>query len=433
MQGKDSIWISEAVLAEIGADLALRRPDVAAQVATKIWRALNHTHRGQTLWALLLVLDALPNDVRKEVEAAIESWDDLAIVPNTYDMACSIRAFWFKKCGDLARQMLAESNGHESLMTHWQPWKRTESRTAATSIAEPRQLEKADLAIIAIRDDEFEAVLQFFPQTREIRGRKRTYEMADLVSSAGERYKVALLRTHEQGHAAAQSAATDVLADLNPAWLILVGIAGAVPETEFCLGDVVIASRIVDFSVTAAVADGHSQIAARGGPAHKAAQDICARLPTLKSRLGDWGLDGHIGMARPSVSFDNDRFLGDAKWKKKIRSALIAAFGETGIEVRRAPLVTSSPIASANMLVKSPAVLKEWLEHARDIKAVEMELPGVYEAARDIAGDRPVLAIRGISDIVGYKRSPEWTKYACLTAASLAHALISAGTIPLRT
>jgi len=50
-----------------------------------------------------------------------------------------------------------------------------------------------------------------------------------------------------------------------------------------------------------------------------------------------------------------------------------------------------------------------------------MELGGVYKAAQ--RPDKPVLSVRGISDVVGFSRSPAWTEYACHTAAAFAHAL----------
>lgn len=86
-------------------------------------------------------------------------------------------------------------------------------------------------------------------------------------------------------------------------------------------------------------------------------------------------------------------------------------------------------MASGNLLMKDPEVLQRWLAGARSIKAVEMELPGVYEAARSIRGDKPVLAVRGISDVVGFRRDPHWTAYACVSAASFARALL--GTRPI--
>src|SRR6266850_1255385 len=86
-----------------------------------------------------------------------------------------------------------------------------------------------DFAILAIREDEFRAVLHFFPPCETVVGR-RTYDIATFKALDGSVYRAALLRSLEQGHTSAQAAASDVLADLDPTWLVLIGIAGAVPE-----------------------------------------------------------------------------------------------------------------------------------------------------------------------------------------------------------
>lgn len=84
--------------------------------------------------------------------------------------------------------------------------------------------------------------------------------------------------------------------------------------------------------------------------------------------------------------------------------------------------------ANGNLLVKSPGLLRGWRESARQVISVETELAGVYEAARTAGRqDYPLLAIRGLSDVVGLKRSPEWTEYACETAAAVACAILRAG------
>lgn len=283
---------------------------------------------------------------------------------------------------------------------------------------------EVDFAIITFRDDELDAVLKFFKPHEQHKGSRRRYSVASVTTNSGRVIKVAVLRSHEQGHAAAQAAASDVISDLDPKWLVLVGIAGAVPESEFSLGDVVVAGRISDFSVTAALSDGSKEYAAHSAPAHKAVQDLVSRFVPLKAQIGEWGTKERTGVDRPVVELTSDKFVGSPEWMDKVKKALQASFGPTGIEIKRPPIVTSAAIGSGNMLQKDPSLLMEWLSFSRDLKAVEMELPGVYEAARDIQGDRPVLAIRGISDIVGFKRSSEWTAYACLTAASFAHALI---------
>lgn len=283
-----------------------------------------------------------------------------------------------------------------------------------------------DFALITIREDEFAAVLHFFPPTGESKGKRRTYEIADFETLDGSNYRAALFRSTEQGHGAAQAAASDVIADLNPAWLVLVGIAGAVPETEFSLGDVVVATRIIDFSVTAALADGTTETALKSSPVHKAIQDLASRLTALKSRLGDWNTLERLCTSLPSVSIDDDHLpKEDGAWKEKIRSTLANRFQPKDGSLPRLSIVTAVPIASGNMLMKDSALLQEWLKSARDLKAVEMELPGVYEAARHKDGDIPVLAIRGISDIVGFKRDHAWTEFACKTAASLTRALLN--------
>ena len=67
--------------------------------------------------------------------------------------------------------------------------------------------------------------------------------------------------------------------------------------------------------------------------------------------------------------------------------------------------------------------MERWQEFARQVIQVEMELSGVYEAARTAGRENyPVLAIRGLSDIVGFARDGQWTAYACKTAAAYAAA-----------
>jgi len=57
----------------------------------------------------------------------------------------------------------------------------------------------------------------------------------------------------------------------------------------------------------------------------------------------------------------------------------------------------------------------------------EMESGGVYRAARERC---PMLAIRGISDIVGLKRADDWTKYACASAAAFTRAFLRTRPVP---
>ena len=72
--------------------------------------------------------------------------------------------------------------------------------------------------------------------------------------------------------------------------------------------------------------------------------------------------------------------------------------------------------------MKDSETLEVWRRIARQIVAVEMESAGIYKATH--GRNVPFLAIRGISDVVGFKRHPDWTAYACETAAAFAKAFL---------
>jgi hypothetical protein len=140
------------------------------------------------------------------------------------------------------------------------------------------------------------------------------------------------------------------------------------------------------------------------------------------SRLGAWNSRESIGRPAPTVPLEDDKFFGDdPEWNEKIRTCLLPF---TDPQRHRAPLVTAVSIGSGNVLIKDPLAFQRWCEFARDLKAVEMEFPGVDAAVRSVRGDRPVLVIRAISDIVGYRRHPDWTDYACHVAASFTRAFL---------
>lgn len=107
-----------------------------------------------------------------------------------------------------------------------------------------------DFGILTIREDEFEAVLERLPPQATVKGR-RAYNLHWMELPEGGSYLVAMVRCIEQGNTEALDAARDLLEELAPQWLLVVGIAGGVPSDETSLGDVVVSTRIVDFSVEA--------------------------------------------------------------------------------------------------------------------------------------------------------------------------------------
>lgn len=282
---------------------------------------------------------------------------------------------------------------------------------------------KIDFGIITIREDEFQAVLDRLPTENLIKGRQ-TYALSRLQTDNDDAYLIASVRCPEQGNAHGQMVAHTLIEELDPQWVLLVGIAGCVPDAEYTLGDVLLATRLHDFSVSASLEDATQnttqQFAIKGGPMHPAVQNLLAALPAIAPFLEKWNTEESISCARPLVRFIASNFYGDQKWKKKVRDALEPYFGKNG--GRKHPKAFSASIASSDTLVKDTQLLSQWLTAARQVNGIEMELAGVYHAAWN--AQIPVLAIRGISDIVGFKRSPDWTGYACNTSAAFMLAIL---------
>jgi nucleoside phosphorylase len=283
-----------------------------------------------------------------------------------------------------------------------------------------------DVGIITIREDEHNAVLQRFPEPIRTVTLQRRYRLRRLPLASGDALTVAVVRCAEQGNGEAHEAARDLIEDLAPAWILVVGIAGGVPANEFSLGDVVVSTRIVDFSVEAVLKDHSREHALAGGPLHPAAGRLAADISAMvhDGELGAWSTETSISKPRPPVVIEGARFYGDDAWKENVREKIARHFDG---KPARAPLVTTGAVASSDRLIKEAEILAVWLKVARQVQVVEMESAGVYRAAH--GKQVPFLAIRGISDVVGFERHADWIEYACHTAAAFTRAFLATGAI----
>lgn len=287
-----------------------------------------------------------------------------------------------------------------------------------------------DFAIITVRADEFQAVLDRFPGEELLEG-ARPYRVSQVHAQGGRTYQVAVARCTEQGTGEAQDMARDIIDDLDPAWILVVGIAGGVPDNEYTLGDVILGTRVNDLTVRAVYESGPPKHAIAGGPGHRTVTNLVTFLPALHTRLGNWNTADAIRMTRPALNPETARMYGDNHWQQKIRDNLATFFAPD--QPYRKPEFRDGPVDSSDTLVKDTATLKQWLALTRNSVAVDMESAGVYRAARRSGKEYPFLPIRALSDLVGLERDPKWTTYACHTAAAFTLAFIKAGLIEPRT
>jgi hypothetical protein len=170
--------------------------------------------------------------------------------------------------------------------------------------------------------------------------------------------------------------------------------------------------------------------------------EIVASLPMYNSWLEGWNSPDTIHIPRPIIdttkfkSFDIVQLTDKDKqsifdgnppesWQRKILNALNWHFNNPPQRLNQ-PLYKIGSIASSGSLIRDTSILIQWLKNARSVRAIEMEAGGVFQAAQRLLGqDYPVMAIRGISDIVGLERDYRWTPYACHSAAAFTYALLT--------
>ncbi len=298
-----------------------------------------------------------------------------------------------------------------------------------------------DYAIITILEEEYKALAQRFNPIRQRCASGNTYAISRVQSLDGKTYDIAIGRCPEQGSGVAQHLAGDMIQDLSPALLLVVGIAGGVPDNDFTLGDVIVSSRIHDFGINAYKPD-NIEWNIRGG-IHPHVSEIVAALPMYEKELQGWNTPASIKFPRPEIdrakfkNFDLIQLTEEEKqdifdsplplpWQKKIFESLKWNFG---IPPQRdpAPICSTGSVASSGSLIRNPAIPIEWLQEARSIRAFEMEAAGVFQAAQQVQKQYPVMTIRGISDIPGLRREDGWKHYACHSAAAFTYAFIKAG------
>ena len=144
------------------------------------------------------------------------------------------------------------------------------------------------VGIITIIENEFRRVLDHFTSRRHVIGKNRLYEYAQVPTKKGSTIGVAITRCPEQGQGSAHAVARDMITDLGVPWILLVGIAGGFPDSDYTLGDVLISSRVHDFAVSAALENGTAEYQQQGGPIHVEVEKLITHLPALEKELGNW-------------------------------------------------------------------------------------------------------------------------------------------------
>lgn len=268
-----------------------------------------------------------------------------------------------------------------------------------------------DFGIVTIRDDEFSSVNSLLIDTETVDGTFNSYRFGKILDNDNS-IRVAIAKVGGKGgRVAASHAARDLIEEMRPSMILVVGICGLQADDESTLGDVVFASRVYDFSVGALDLLGRSQTD-QGGPVHPTLARILDAFPMIAIDVSKY-----LTNSSPPKIVISNKNIPSPEHRTNIKEKMRVHFNSNG-EKARGPKIFISPINSGDNLIKDPNIAQTWSRIARDALAVEMELGGVYWVAQ--RNNVPLLGVRGVSDIIGFKRDPKWTQYACDVAASAA-------------
>lgn len=208
-----------------------------------------------------------------------------------------------------------------------------------------------------------------------------------IICADASEIKCAVAILGEAGIPNAASVTSTLINALQPKNIIMLGIAGGMPD-KFELGDVVFAELIIGYEGAALIADNQVELRPK-----------------------------HYNL-RISIRQDINAYIGS---NDQLRERLTDAreFHNIKIHNQDAKPQTITPklatIASGNKLFKDEIKFNELKSLHGKVAVVEMEGEGVFAACEQ--SDTPVLMIRGISDNGNDKKNDDFHKIAAITAA----------------
>jgi nucleoside phosphorylase len=258
----------------------------------------------------------------------------------------------------------------------------------------------ADYLIVTALTEEWESVrrvLGAVEDTPPDAGLVGRYAIATIDARLGPdwscTYRIAITQLDGMGRTRAAARAAEAIARVQPANVVLTGIAGGVSNNGVCLGDVLLADQIVDYELQKLT---DAKVAFRWD-VYKADPRLIAAARALRER-GWQRTEG-----RPDAGLASCHF---------------------------------GPVASGDKVIATSAGMARLLEHWPALLGVEMEAGGVC-AAIQASGHRPgFLMVRGVSDHADAAKDSAkvglWRKYASDISASYLGALLRNGpTLPL--
>ncbi|AAM06921.1 TPA: phosphorylase [Methanosarcina acetivorans] len=258
-------------------------------------------------------------------------------------------------------------------------------------------------------------------------GAGRRYCLGEILSEEGNKHNLVLATSGMGNNIAATRAALLLEHFPNVKSIIMVGIAGGVPnpykenvDDHVRLGDIVVSNEngVIQYDL---IKQEIQEITCRNPPRPPSSSLIEAvRYLEAEEILGNRPWEKYIAQSLSQLKIDRPSEDKDILHNSDNQDEIIS-HPEDPKRVNGQPRVFTGPIASANILQKDPNA-RDKLRDKFKVKAIEMEASGIADATWN--HEVGYLVVRGICDYCDSHKNDEWQQYAAVVAAAYTRALI---------
>ncbi len=246
-----------------------------------------------------------------------------------------------------------------------------------------------DLAVICALDEELEYVKKSMENVKQI---KKSYDdfiyFEGYYAKEGKKIMTIATCSTQMGMVAASTLTTKLIYNFCPRYVVMTGITAGV-KNKVNMGDAIVAEYTWDYGAGKEIVD------AKGNKKHK-------------NTIQQIHIDAALSNMIRQLQLD-DKFIEAVKREATVRKP------------KNKFQVILGAVASGAAVIADPDKVKDIIDNqVRDLVAVEMEIYGVYYAAKWAIRPRPLfVAIKSVCDYADAEKNDDFHEYAAYTSVKV--------------
>lgn len=245
-----------------------------------------------------------------------------------------------------------------------------------------------DVGVICALPEELEFVKEGLLEVQEIEVPDDDYIFfTGYYSKDSGKIRVVITQSTHKGMVPAAALTTHLIYNFTPRYIVMTGITAGI-RGKVNLGDVVVAEYVWDYGAGKEIVNGDEAI--------------------HRNTIEQIAIEPHISNMVRRLSADSSVLAG-------IKSQFKGKKPDYSLQLHLGPVATGAAVIANSQKIKN---IQD--NQIRDVIAIEMEIYGVYYAARWAIGPKPhYLAIKSICDFADEAKSDDYHYYASHTSAKI--------------